>query len=75
MVSPCLALAAETRARRRSNCLHGGQQQTARLETGNRQLPAMALYRAHGYREIEPFGLYQSDPLSVCFEKRLRIQS
>ena len=42
---------------------------TMRLETGNRQLSAMALYESLGFRRIEPFGEYVNDALSVCFEK------
>jgi len=44
---------------------------TLRLETGQRQQPAMALYEAHGFRRIAAFGPYAGDPTSVCFEKRL----
>jgi GNAT superfamily N-acetyltransferase len=40
-----------------------------RLETGNRQLPAMALYTSYGFKRIEPFGTYIDDPTSVCYEK------
>jgi putative acetyltransferase len=40
-----------------------------RLETGNRQQPAMALYQAFGFRRIAAFGEYADDPTSVCFEK------
>jgi len=40
-----------------------------RLETGNRQLPAMALYTSYGFTRIEPFGTYIDDPTSVCYEK------
>lgn len=40
-----------------------------RLETGNRQLPAMGLYEAYGFAPIEPFGEYVGDPTSVCYEK------
>jgi GNAT superfamily N-acetyltransferase len=40
-----------------------------RLETGNRQGPAIALYEAAGYRRIEPYGAYRDDPTSVCFAK------
>jgi putative acetyltransferase len=40
-----------------------------RLETGNRQLPAMALYESFGFKRIPPFGEYVNDPTSVCFEK------
>jgi len=42
-----------------------------RLETGNRQLSAMALYETLGFTRIAPFGQYANDPLSVCFEKML----
>lgn len=42
-----------------------------RLETGNRQQPAMALYESCGFKRIPPFGDYVNDPTSVCFEKRL----
>ena len=39
-----------------------------RLETGNKQTPAMALYEAFGFRRIAPFGKHSDDPTSVCFE-------
>lgn len=42
-----------------------------RLETGTRQLEAIALYRRFGYVERGPFGAYKPDPLSVFMEKRL----
>jgi len=42
-----------------------------RLETGIRQLSAMALYERQGFRRIPPFGEYVGDPVSVCFEKRV----
>lgn len=42
-----------------------------RLETGNRQLPAIAFYEARGFARIPPFGVYASDPTSVCYEKPL----
>ena len=42
-----------------------------RLETGIHQQAALGLYRAAGYREVEPFGDYRPDPLSVFMEKRL----
>jgi hypothetical protein len=35
------------------------------------QPEALALYRAAGYREIEPFGTYRHDLLSVFLERRL----
>ena len=43
-----------------------------RLETGNRQVPAMALYASYGFTRIEPFGEYVNDPTSVCYEKVVR---
>lgn len=42
------------------------------LETGQRQKPAMALYRAAGWRRIPPYGNYVGDATSVCFGKTLR---
>lgn len=41
-----------------------------RLETGNRQPEAIALYQSAGFVRIAPFGPYSGDPLSVCFEVR-----
>ena len=42
-----------------------------RLETGNRQRPAMALYDSFGFERIAPFGEYMNDPTSVCYEKHI----
>jgi len=42
------------------------------LGTGIRQPEALALYRSAGFREIEPFGDYLPDPLSLFMEKTLR---
>ena len=42
-----------------------------RLETGHRQVAAIALYEVFGFRRIEPFGMHQHDPTSVCFELEL----
>lgn len=42
-----------------------------KLETGNKQIPAIALYASQGYSRIDPFGEYANDPTSVCFEKRM----
>jgi GNAT superfamily N-acetyltransferase len=42
-----------------------------RLETGNRQPEAIALYEGCGFARIAPFGVYVGDPTSVCFELRL----
>lgn len=44
-----------------------------RLETGNRQLSAMALYTSYGFARIEPFGEYVADPTSVCYEKAVQL--
>jgi putative acetyltransferase len=41
------------------------------LETGDRQLPAMRLYEAYGFRRVPPFGGYVDDPTSVCYELHL----
>ena len=43
-----------------------------RLETGNRQTEALALYRSAGYVDCGPFGEYQPDPLSRFMEKKLQ---
>ena len=40
-----------------------------RLETRNRQHPAMALYESFGFERIASFGEYASDPTSICYEK------
>ena len=42
-----------------------------RLETGDLQHEAIALYRAAGYHEIEPWGAYVESSISLCFERRL----
>jgi ribosomal protein S18 acetylase RimI-like enzyme len=42
-----------------------------RLETGIHQLAAIRLYEREGFCRIPPFGPYTSDPLSLCYEKRL----
>ena len=43
------------------------------LETGNRDLPAMALYKSYGFMQIERFGENVGDPTSVFFEKAVGI--
>jgi GNAT superfamily N-acetyltransferase len=45
--------------------------QTLMLETGSRQLPAMALYESCGFTRIPPFGSYLDDPTSVCYAKKV----
>jgi putative acetyltransferase len=42
------------------------------LETGIRQKPAMALYRASDWRKIKPYGNFVGDASSVCFGKTMR---
>ena len=41
------------------------------LETGPKQLAAIALYEKHGYAHIPNFGPYVGDEFSVCMEKVL----
>jgi len=45
------------------------------LETGPKQLAAIALYERRGYAVIENFGPYVGDEFSVCMEKELRVPS
>jgi putative acetyltransferase len=42
------------------------------LETGIKQKPAMALYRASGWRRIKAYGNFVGDLTSVCFGKTMR---
>lgn len=44
---------------------------TLRLETGEPQVEAIALYERAGYVRIPAFGEYVDDPTSVCMEKML----
>lgn len=48
-----------------------GRVSALRLETGVKQLPAIRLYEAAGFRRRGPFGSYRDDPLSVFMEKPL----
>jgi putative acetyltransferase len=48
-----------------------GRVNTLRLETGVKQLAAVGLYEAAGFRRRGPFGSYTDDPLSVFMEKAL----
>ena len=41
------------------------------LETGERQIEAMALYTRAGFARIPPFGEYLNSPLSVCMAKEI----
>ena len=45
--------------------------ETLLFETGNRQHPAMSLYESYGFTRIPAFGPYVSDPISVCYSKRV----
>ncbi len=45
--------------------------QVLRLETGHASEAALALYRAAGFRDREPFADYAPDPLSVFMEKAI----
>ena len=42
-----------------------------RLESGMRQLEALALYESFGFRRIPLFGKYAGGNLSECLEKVL----
>ncbi|WP_439564478.1 GNAT family N-acetyltransferase [Microcella sp.] len=44
---------------------------TLQLETGPKQLAAIALYERRGYAHIENFGPYVGDEFSVCMQKLL----
>ena len=46
---------------------------TCILETGNKQIDAMALYRKNGYKIMDNFGKYKGMESSICFEKVLDI--
>ena len=41
-----------------------------RLETGDRQQAAQALYRRHGFVEVPRFGPYVGSATSVCMQRR-----
>jgi GNAT superfamily N-acetyltransferase len=43
-----------------------------RLETGIHQKAATGLYESARFVRIPPFGSYFDDPVSLCYEKRLR---
>ncbi|QGN50534.1 GNAT family N-acetyltransferase [Micromonospora sp. WMMC415] len=44
---------------------------TLLLETGTAQPDAMRFYEREGYRRIPNFGVYQGEPLSVCYARDL----
>jgi len=60
-----IMLAALEDAARDLDCL------TIRLETGDRQPEAVALYASSGYERIEGYGFYRCAPLSISFAKEL----
>ena len=43
-----------------------------RLKTGIHQHEAIGLYERMGFERIGPFGPYRDDPLSKCYEKKIR---
>jgi putative acetyltransferase len=42
-----------------------------RLETGTRQVEAIALYTNHGYTPIPPYPPFETEPASLCLAKDL----
>ena len=44
------------------------------LETGERQVEALALYERAGFVQVPRFGEYADSPLSVCLSKDLRAE-
>jgi len=46
------------------------EKRVVRLETGVKQQEAIALYRRAGYVDIEAFGPYAPDPLSIFMQRR-----
>jgi len=63
-VARALMAALEARARRAGKAF-------VRLETGDRLVPAVALYRVLGYHVRGPFGDYPDHPASLFMEKAL----
>jgi len=43
-----------------------------RLETGDKQMAAIAFYRRHGFAEIPRFGPYVGSETSFCMERQLK---
>lgn len=41
------------------------------LETGTKQMEAMGLYQAFGYKKIDNYGPYKEMVFSVCYEKEI----
>jgi len=42
------------------------------LETGKKQIDAIALYTKNGYHIIPNYGQYAGVEYSLCFEKRIK---
>lgn len=63
-VGYALLLASETAAREQ-------EMRVIQLETGNRNIAALRLYRGCGYRNRGPFGRYPDNGVSVFLEKTL----
>lgn len=42
-----------------------------RLETGDRQVAALAFYRRHGFTPVPRFPPYEDSETSICLERRL----
>jgi len=63
-VGLALLLAAEAAAREQ-------KMRIIQLETGNRNIAALRLYRGSGYHERGPFGEFPDDGVSVFMEKTL----
>lgn len=57
LIAALLAHAADSRVR------------LVRLETGDEQQAALALYRRHGFRRVPRFGPYEASETSVCMER------
>lgn len=41
------------------------------LETGVQNTEAIALYQSMGYRQIENFGQFATDPVCLCMKKEI----
>ena len=46
---------------------------TIQLETGEYQGEAIGLYESSGYSRINCYGPYVDNPLSICYEKRVKL--
>lgn len=47
--------------------------EVVRVETGTLQPEAIGFYEANGYRRIDCYAQWSGYPLSVCYEKELRV--